>query len=49
VTETPIFLNGWETVTIDGLHRFADLAAAQGNLIEENPGGLYVDVDQLEC
>jgi NitT/TauT family transport system substrate-binding protein len=49
VTETPIFLNGWEAASIDGLHRFADLAAAQGRLIEENPGGLYVDVTQMEC
>lgn len=41
VSSVPLFTNEWGPEVLEGAEAWVDLAAAQGILIEENPGGVH--------
>jgi NitT/TauT family transport system substrate-binding protein len=41
VTAIPLFTNEWGSEVVEGAEAWVDLAAAQGILIDENPGGVH--------
>lgn len=47
VTSVPLFANDWSPEVRAGVERWIDLAAEQGVLIEENPGGVVSTVDDF--
>lgn len=40
VNEIPLFTSSWTEDDLEGIEAFIDLAAAQGTLFDENPGGV---------
>jgi len=44
VTQVPLFDNEWGPDVVEGAEAWVDLAAEQGILIEENPGGVHTIV-----
>lgn len=44
VTDVPLFDNEWGPEVVEGAEAWVDLAAEQGILIEENPGGVHTIV-----